>query len=57
MQMATTKPLTSEKIALTERKMDMTLGMILVSGFFVYLFCYSTIIAQILIAVLIVTTM
>ena len=30
LQMATTKPLTSEAIALTEKKMDMTLGVLLV---------------------------
>lgn len=29
-----TKPLSSEAIALTEKKMDMTLGMLLMFGFF-----------------------
>lgn len=34
-QMAT-KPLSSEAIALTEKKMDMTLGMRLIFGFFFF---------------------
>jgi len=34
--MAATKPLTTEAIALTEKKMDMTLGMIAISSPFCY---------------------